>query len=256
MNEVVDAEVVEESPGTEIELQDHDQTDARLALFGTTEAVGVLERATAIADALAPVIEKKKLFSNIQGRNHVRVEGWQTLGAMLGVFAVVTETKAITDDKGSSGWEARCEVRIMNGTVIGAADAQCSRSERTWSGRDDYAIRSMAQTRAISKALKGPLGFIVELAGYSATPAEEIPFQEQQGPPPIDRKWLDDAILKYGEEPILKAARALWPNREIWAVGNLADLPEQFRPTLLEHADALAQPKEEPTQETLGEEKA
>ena len=33
----------------------------------------------------------------------------------------------------------------------------------------------MAQTRATSKALRGPLGFIVHLAGFSATPAEEMP---------------------------------------------------------------------------------
>jgi hypothetical protein len=32
----------------------------------------------------------------------------------------------------------------------------------------------MAQTRAVSKALRLPLGFIMHLAGYSATPAEEL----------------------------------------------------------------------------------
>jgi hypothetical protein len=33
----------------------------------------------------------------------------------------------------------------------------------------------MAQTRATSKALRQPLGFVMTLAGYSATPAEEMP---------------------------------------------------------------------------------
>ena len=47
-----------------------------------------------------------------------------------------------------------------------------------WSGRDDYALRSMAQTRAVSKALRLPLGFIVALAGYEATPADEMPAEE------------------------------------------------------------------------------
>jgi hypothetical protein len=80
--------------------------------------------------------------------------------------------------------------------------------------------------------------------------------EPEPAPQPVDRKWLDDAVLKYGEGPILEAARALWPDRHIWSVGNLADLPDEFRPTLLDHADALAQPKEKPKQETLREEKA
>ena len=46
--------------------------------------------------------------------------------------------------------------------------------EKTWAGRDDYALRSMAQTRATSKAMRQPLGFIITLAGFDATPAEEM----------------------------------------------------------------------------------
>ena len=49
----------------------------------------------------------------------------------------------------------------------------CSRAERNWTRSEDYAIRSMAQTRAMSKALSGPLRFIVTLSGLSGTPAEE-----------------------------------------------------------------------------------
>jgi hypothetical protein len=63
----------------------------------------------------------------------------------------------------------------MDGRTIGAAEAMCSRNEHTWAKREDYALRSMAQTRATSKSLRGPLGFIVALAGYATTPAEEMP---------------------------------------------------------------------------------
>jgi hypothetical protein len=58
----------------------------------------------------------------------------------------------------------------------------CTRSEGKWRTAGDYAIRSMAQTRAVSKALRLPLGFIMQLAGYSATPAEEIAADEQPEP--------------------------------------------------------------------------
>ena len=49
------------------------------------------------------------------------------------------------------------------------------RAERKWAKADDYAIRSMSQTRATSKALRLPLGFVMQLAGFDATPADEIP---------------------------------------------------------------------------------
>jgi hypothetical protein len=146
-------------------------------LFHTDDPVEVITRASRAAEALKGVIRQQGLVSNIQGREHVRVEGWTTLGSMLGVVPVVTWTRATAD-----GWEARVEARTLDGRVVGAAEAMCSKSERTWRSRDDYALRSMAQTRATSKALRGPLGFVVTLAGYEATPAEEMPAEGTEGP--------------------------------------------------------------------------
>jgi hypothetical protein len=155
-----------EELGTELVVHAQPPT----TLFRTEDPVEVLERASRVAQALKGVIDQQKLVSNIQGREHVRVEGWTTLGSMLGVVPVVVWTRR-TDD----GWEARVEARTMDGRTVGAAEAMCSKTERTWKSRDDYALRSMAQTRATSKALRGPLGFVVTLAGYEATPAEEMP---------------------------------------------------------------------------------
>jgi hypothetical protein len=162
-----------EELGTELVVHAQPPT----TLFRTEDPVEVLERASRVAQALKGVIDQQKLVSNIQGREHVRVEGWTTLGSMLGVVPVVVWTRRTED-----GWEARVEARTMDGRTVGAAEAMCSKAERTWKSRDDYALRSMAQTRATSKALRGPLGFVVTLAGYEATPAEEIPpegFQDQ-----------------------------------------------------------------------------
>lgn len=141
------------------------------ALFGTTEPVEIVAKARDVANALKGVIRSQGLISNIQGREYVRVEGWTLLGTMLGVFPVNVWTR-----EKENGWEARVEARNMQGVVLGAAEAECTRDERTWSGRDSYALRSMAQTRATSKALRMPLGFVVTLAGFEATPAEEMTF--------------------------------------------------------------------------------
>jgi hypothetical protein len=51
--------------------------------------------------------------------------------------------------------------------------------------RDGYAIRSMAQTRALSGALQAPLRHIAVLAGYEGTSAEEmISADERERPKP------------------------------------------------------------------------
>lgn len=150
----------------------------------------IVERATEMADRLRDVINKQHLYANIQGKKHVTVEGWTTLGALCGVFPVVAWSRPI-EAEDISGWEARVEVRTLAGQVIGAAEAQCTRSERSWSGRDDYALRSMAQTRATSKAMRLPLAWIMSLAGFEVTPAEEMPRDEApQQAPTGDRQFV------------------------------------------------------------------
>lgn len=142
---------------------------APVTLFGTDDPTAVVERASNVATALASVIDERRLFSNIGGKKHVQVEGWTLLGSMLGVFAEIEWSRPL-----DNGWEARAVARTLNGNVVGAAEAMCTTSEGRWGRADAYAVRSMAQTRAVSKALRMPLGFIMHLAGYSATPAEEM----------------------------------------------------------------------------------
>lgn len=142
---------------------------APMTLFGTDDPAAVVDRASTVATALASVIKERKLSSKIQGKDHVNVEGWTLLGSMLGVFAEVEWSRQL-----DNGWEARAVARTLNGNVVGAAEAMCTTGEYRWGKADPYAVRSMAQTRAVSKALRLPLGFIMHLAGYSATPAEEL----------------------------------------------------------------------------------
>jgi hypothetical protein len=142
---------------------------APMTLFGTDDPTAVVERASAVATALASVIAERRLFTSIGNKKHVQVEGWTLLGSMLGVFAEVQWSRPL-----DNGWEARAVARTLDGRIVGAAEAMCTVGEGRWKSADPYAVRSMAQTRAVSKALRLPLGFIMHLAGYSATPAEEL----------------------------------------------------------------------------------
>jgi hypothetical protein len=64
-------------------------------------------------------------------------------------------------------------------------------AERKWKNADPYAIRSMAQTRAIGRALRAPLGQIVVLAGYEPAGAEEIPSDEPVPDEPVPAEARD-----------------------------------------------------------------
>ncbi len=153
----------------EIAVLPEEQT-ASLGTIRLATPEAVIDRAKSIATSLAQIIKDKELFNTINGKEYVRVEGWTTLGAILGVLPREVGVKKI-----ENGYEARVElIRQSDCAVIGAASALCSRDERLWAGRDEHAVRSMAITRATSKAYRLGFSWIIQLAGYQATPAEEM----------------------------------------------------------------------------------
>ena len=143
-------------------------------LLAARDPADLVKKATAMANVLEKVITDGKLFAMIQGKKHVQVEGWTTLGAMVGVFPIIEWTRRLEEDGDYLGWEARCTVQRPDGGIIGAAEAECRTNERRWASADSYAVRSMAQTRATSKAMRLPLAWVMTLAGFDPTPAEEM----------------------------------------------------------------------------------
>ena len=136
----------------------------------------LLKMASKQATALKAVIDDKKLFTMIGQKKHVSVEGWMTLGAMNSLQAF---TESVTVHKNEDGSiEATAIVsarRVTDGVAVAQAEGFCSTRESRWKGRDEYAVRSMAQTRATSKVFRQALAWVMVLAGYEATPVEEVP---------------------------------------------------------------------------------
>lgn len=153
---------------------DERQPQAAIVAFGIGPAKDAIARASDVATAVASVVEDRKLFTPIQGKKYVRVEGWTTMGALLGVFPQIEWSRAV-EREGVYGYEARAVVKTLAGAVVSAGDAECWSDERNWSNRDRYALRSMAETRATGKAMRVALSWVMALAGYEATPAEEMP---------------------------------------------------------------------------------
>ncbi len=160
-------------------------------VLGTLQAVSpatLVSGAAEMAHELATVIDKQKLFTVIQGKKFVGVEGWTTLAVMLGCVAREVST---TEHDGI--YIAIVElVRMSDGACISRASAECG-EEKPWNTRAKYARRSMAQTRATGKACRLAFSWIMSLAGYEVTPAEEMtPIieaeQVQARPAPAQRK--------------------------------------------------------------------
>jgi hypothetical protein len=143
----------------------------QLALQRAPEVI--LQEAAKAAQALKDVIERKPNKVVINGKTFLTFEDWQTLGRFYGVTVAARVTNYLEQGR-ARGYECHAEAIRADGQVIGAAQAMCMDDESKWSDKPLYQLRSMAQTRAQAKALRGVLAWVAVLAGYNPTPAEEM----------------------------------------------------------------------------------
>ena len=128
--------------------------------------------ATEVADALTDVLETQGLTVELKKGQpkYVTAEGWNTLGTILGTYACTEEVVPFTDSKAKTAFKAK--VSIMQGDkVLSTAEAIATSGGFQ---KDEQSIYSMAQTRAMGKAYRMAFSWIIKLAGYSPTPAEEM----------------------------------------------------------------------------------
>ena len=143
--------------------------------------------ATNVANVLAPLVREqgltvKGLNRSDKDKEYVMVEGWEVLGTFLGIAPVTTVIEEITNDKGRVvGYKSRATLyqnaivkndEIVGGTIIARAEATADKSGFQ---KDLFAIASMSQTRALGKAYRMGLGWIMTLAGFEGTFAEDMP---------------------------------------------------------------------------------
>ena len=220
-----------------------------LAPIGET----AIERGSALANQLKQIILKQKLYADINGKQFVTVEGWTTLGAMIGLFPVVEEVKREFYN-GEVRYIATVAIKNLNDQILGRAVGMCSSAEKMgnkprW--KDEYAIMSMAQTRATSKAFRLVASWIVALAGFETTPAEEMIGVQveivQDKPTKKDLKITDAqrrklfVLMKSALSAIIQATDITDSEVE-WALKQLIDLKNASRQkasTIIEHLSAV-----------------
>ena len=174
---VTDVTVVDEQPKP---LADYEILNPELPM---SVKVGV---ATDVANCLSDLIKsqglvKKGLNKKDPEAEYVLVEGWEVLGTMLGIVPITEIVEPICNDKGKiRGYKARAYLyrnpvmehgEIVSGTLIATTEASA-----TVEGfqKDTASMMSMAQTRALGKAYRMALSWIMKMAGYEGTPAEEM----------------------------------------------------------------------------------
>lgn len=199
-------------------IQHYDGTmGAAITQFRDPEEV--LAEAQRAATALKKVVSMKEKPVMFNGEQYLEREDWGTVARFYGCTAKPTETRFVQFGE-VCGFEAVAVViDLRTGIEVGRAESMCLNDEENWGDIPKYEwqdeldehgkkiwiekdgkrrpkakkvqvgftkkplfqLRSMAQTRAEAKALKGLFSWVVVLAGYKPTPAEEMTGHEFDG---------------------------------------------------------------------------
>lgn len=132
--------------------------------------------ATKVASSLKNVIETQGLAVMIKNKKgqeneYVTAEGWEVLGTMLGCTPYVEEVIELPKDGPKFMYQATVSIR-QGDVILSKASAIAERNNMQ---KDRPSVYSMAQTRALGKAYRMALSWIIKMAGYEPTPAEEMP---------------------------------------------------------------------------------
>lgn len=158
------------------------------------------------ATDLKRFIVSQKLYTPIQGKNYVNVEGWQFAGGSMGLIAVVDKCERL--ERTGTEVAYRAEVVVYSGDkIVSRGIAICSSNEGKKKSFDEYAIASMAQTRAVGKAYRLLLGWLMKAAGYEGTPAEEM--KEEAPKAPKKEEFRGEEVIVESHENLEKLVEAL-----------------------------------------------
>ena len=138
-----------------------------------------LQRGAAIARQLRDYVRQARMTVRMpRGGEHVRIEGWQVLCHMcnLPLPSIVSLRREDRGEHYTYIAEAVLEYAGREYRAFGI----CSSDEPNWRGKPEFQLASMAQTRAAGKVLRLLLGWIVTLAGYEPTPAEEMIIEQRE----------------------------------------------------------------------------
>lgn len=209
--------------------------------------IGNPEQLVALAREVNKYVNTNQLSQDIQGKQYVLVEGWQFAGSLLGLVGKIVsyENKSsyepVEYEITKKEWVNRQPVYTKvphktkeykyfaeaafydrQGVEVSKAYAMCSNEEAKKNTFDEYAIFSMAQTRALGKAARMSFAFLIKAAGYEPTPAEEMPDKDDDRETEIVDlpKEIEEMIYTFEDGETL----ANWANGQVKYHQNIAFL--------------------------------
>lgn len=163
-------------------------------------AVSLYRRATDVASIVGDMVEKTAV--EIAGRKYVCVEGWTSIAVAYDCIATIKPDSVVkvVEDGRTVGIKAVAQLRRQSDlAILAEAEGFVGEEEVDWYGskgqqierwskkankmikvtvekRPDHAIRSMAQTRAVSRVCRNAFSHVVVMMdkGLSTTPAEDV----------------------------------------------------------------------------------
>lgn len=151
------------------------------------------EQAIHVASVLQKFVQEQRLTVDIQSRPYVLVEGWQFAGAQFGLYPILVDIKNESTyedvtfrwsdrknnpkEKSTQRYKYRANVeikRFLDDKVVSRGEMVCTNEESGKHEFAEYAIQSMAQTRAEGKAWRMLLGWVMKAAGFETMPFEEM----------------------------------------------------------------------------------
>jgi hypothetical protein len=191
-----------------------------LIIQDSNNPIANIKQSTDIAGACKEIVTKTAI--NIQGRKYLPVEGWMSIATAHGCVGSISKVEPVEGNINFvRGYKAIAEIRrITDNMLISTAEGFVGEDEPVWFGgesevydkqtkrkikkilpkRPDFAIRAMAQTRALSRACRSAFAHIVILmdAGLSTTPAEEMGHEIE-----IKKEEINETIqVPISKEPI------------------------------------------------------
>lgn len=157
-------------------MKDEPKAIAKIQTFNIKPSLATTKK---LATELTRFIDDNRLSTNIAGKKYVMVEGWQFAGSQLGLVAIPNEAEDISRESKTGTVEVRYKssadvIHVATGNLVSRGFAICSNKENKKKSFDEYAVASMAQTRAIGKAYRNNLSWLIKMAGFEGTPREEI----------------------------------------------------------------------------------
>lgn len=180
-----------------------------------SEALSLYRLSTDAATATAAIV--KATAKEIKGRRFVSVEGWQAIAIAHGCIASSTDVEQVEGGVRATGLVKRAS----DGMVLAQAEGFVGEDEPVWYGggcdskgqpyspRPMFAIRAMAQTRAISRACRSAFAHVVVMIDSSlgTTPAEEMEAAVHAPVAPTGSKSRK-AIESPNQQPEVRTAEA------------------------------------------------